>query len=195
MELLRRVSLRYIVRRFDLNGTMFVTEIKYASKRLIMEGIYKIKLVPSDLNVEETILQIADTLDNLNGIVDDVFSRLTARIKQNMDTTSKLHARIEASRCKVDKLTGMQKAIKVFSSAKYPAAITHEHYQSVFDADGYEHKPKKVTLSSKTQGQTNEKELQVRFEKDFTVKTVVFHPGYSYEKYILNFRRNSTSSM
>lgn len=126
-----------------------------------MEGIYKINLVPSDLSVEETILQIADTLDNLNGIVDDVFARLTTRIKQNMDKTMKLHERVEMSRSKVEKLTGMQKAIKVFSSAKYPAAITHEHYQSAFDADGYQHKPKKVTLSGKTQGQFNEKELQV----------------------------------
>lgn len=126
-----------------------------------MEGIYKINLVPSDLSVEETILQIADTLDNLNGIVDDVFTRLTTRIKQNMDKTMKLNERIEISRSKVQKLTGMQKAVKVFSSAKYPASITHEHYQSTFDPNGYQHKPKKVTLSGKTQGLSDEKELQV----------------------------------
>lgn len=126
-----------------------------------MEGLYKINLVPSDLSMEETILQIADTLDNLNGIVDDVFARLSSRIKQNMDKTIKLNERIEISRCKVEKLTGMQKAIKVFSSAKYPATITHEHYQSVFDIDGYQHYPKKINLSGKSQGQSNEKELQV----------------------------------
>lgn len=126
-----------------------------------MEGIYRINLVPSDLSVEETILQIADTLDNLNGIVDDVFARLTTRIKQNMDKTAKLNDRIELSRSKVEKITGMQKAINVYSSAKYPASITHEHYQSAFDADGYQYKPKKVTLSGKAQGQSNEKELQV----------------------------------
>lgn len=134
-----------------------------------MEGLYKINLVPSDLSIEETILQIADTLDNLNGIVDDVFERLSNRIKQNMDKTTKLNERIEISRSKVEKLTGMQKAIKVFSSAKYPATITHEHYQSVFDIGGFQHNPKKITLSGKSQGQSNEKELQVSIFHTFFV--------------------------
>lgn len=126
-----------------------------------MEGIYKIKLVPNDLTTEEAILQIADTLDNLNNIVDDVFSRLTRRIKQNMDETTKLNDRIKTSRHKIEKLTGMQKAIKVFSSAKYPTSITHEHYQSVFDLKEYVHEPKKVNLSGKSQGLSNDKEAQV----------------------------------
>lgn len=128
-----------------------------------MDGIYKINLIASDLSAEETILQIADTLDNLNGIVDDVFSRILTRIQQNMLKTSKLNERIDTSRAKVEKLTGMQNAIKVFSSAKYPASIKHEHYQSVFDLDGYKHKSKQITLSGKTQGQSNEKSLQVFF--------------------------------
>lgn len=126
-----------------------------------MDGIYKVNLIASDLSIEETILQIADTLDNLNGIVDDVFSRILTRIQQNMQRTSKINERIDHSRAKVEKLTGMQKAIKVFSSAKYPASIKHEHYRSVFDLNGYKHEPKPITLSGKTQGQSNEKPLQV----------------------------------
>lgn len=127
-----------------------------------MEGIYKINLVPSDLSTEEAILQIADTIDNLNGIVEDVFSRLTRRIKQNVDKTAKLNERIENSRLKVEKLTGMQRAIKVFSSAKYPSSITHEHYRSVFDLEGYQHVPKNVKLSAKTRGPSDDKRIQVR---------------------------------
>lgn len=126
-----------------------------------MEGIYKVNLIPSDLSTEETILQIADTLDNLNGIVEDVFARLVSRINQNMVKTAKLNERIEISRNKVEKLTGMQKAIKVFSGAKYPASITYEHYESVFGLDGYEHEPQKVALSGKAQGQAHEKGIQV----------------------------------
>lgn len=126
-----------------------------------MEGIYKVNLIPSDLSTEETILQIAETLDNLNGIVEDVFARLMRRIAQNTDKTKKLKERIETSKTKVEKLTGMQTAIKVFSSAKYPASITHEHYLSVFGLDGYQHQPQKVFLRGKTQGQPNEKGIQV----------------------------------
>lgn len=126
-----------------------------------MEGIYKVNLIPSDLSMEETVLQIANTLDNLNGIVDDVFSRVMARIKQNTDKTTKLKERIEASRTKVEKLAGMQKAIKVFSSAKYPSSIVHDHYQSIFDLDGYQHHPQKITLSGKPQRLSDEKGIQV----------------------------------
>lgn len=126
-----------------------------------MEGIYKVNLIPSDLSTEETILQIADTLDNLSGVVEDVFARLMSRINQNVEKTMKLNERIEISRNKVEKLTGMQKAIKVFSGAKYPPSITHEHYESVFGIDGYHYEPRTVVLSGKTQGQAHEKGIQV----------------------------------
>lgn len=112
--------------------------------------------------MEESILQIAETLDNLNGIVDDVFARLTLRIERNMDRTEHLKRRIETSKSKVEKLTGMQKAIKVFSSAKYPASIVHRNYKSVFDLDCYQHQPRKVALSGNTRRQSNEKKIQVR---------------------------------
>ncbi|CAH0719581.1 unnamed protein product, partial [Brenthis ino] len=136
-----------------------------------MEGIYKINLIPNDLSVEETILQIADTLDNLNGIVDDVFTRITSRIKLNVDKTTKLQERIDVSRLKIEKLAGMQKAIKVFSSAKYPAAIVHEHYQSIFDTNEYQYEPKKVILSGKSQRQSNDKAIQEKLHF-FHVKVV-----------------------
>lgn len=128
-----------------------------------MEGIYKVNLIASDLSTEETILQIADTIDNLNGIVDDVFARVLTRIQQNVHKTNELYERIDASRSKVEKLTGMQKAIKVFSSAKYPASIKHDYYQSVFDLDGYKHEPRKITPSGKAQGLSSEKSLQVSY--------------------------------
>lgn len=126
-----------------------------------MEGIYKVNLIPNDLSIEETVLQIADTLDNMNCIVDDVFSRIMTRINQNMEKTSKLQNRIELSRSKVDNLVGMQKAIKVFSSAKYPTSIEHEHYKSIFDTDKHQYKPPKVTLRDRIQRQRNEKEIHV----------------------------------
>lgn len=159
-----------------------------------MEGIYKINLIPNDLSVEETILQIADTLDNLNGIVDDVFTRITSRIKLNVDKTTKLQERIDVSRLKIEKLAGMQKAIKVFSSAKYPAAIVHEHYQSIFDTNEYQYEPKKVTLSGKSQRQSNDKAIQVIYMQclfEMLAKTItrIFMCFYFY------FRRNFISSM
>ncbi|CAG4979561.1 unnamed protein product [Colias eurytheme] len=153
-----------------------------------MEGIYKINVIPNDLSVEETILQIADTLDNLNGIVDDVFSRISSRIKQNMDKTTKLREQIDVSRAKVEKLTGMQKAIKVFSSAKYPSSIVHDHYHSIFDTNTYHYEPKKVTLSGKSQRPSSEKGIQEKLhffhvkvaepkspkpKQDFDIKTVI----------------------
>lgn len=126
-----------------------------------MEGIYKVNLIPNDLSVEETVLQIADTLENLNGIVDNVFSSILARINQNAAKTAQLQERIVISKNKVAKLVGMQKAIKVFSSAKYPPSIIHEHYRSIFESVNYHYQPPKVTLSVKSQRQSNEKGIQV----------------------------------
>ncbi|CAH2241318.1 jg20487 [Pararge aegeria aegeria] len=154
-----------------------------------MEGIYKINLIPNDLSMEGTIYQIADTLDNLNGIVDDVFTRIMNRININTEKTSKLQERITLSRAKVEKLAGMQKAIKVFSSAKYPASIEHENYQSIFDTNCYHYESnRKITLSGKSQRQSNDKSIQERLhffhvkvaesktakpKQDFNLKAVV----------------------
>lgn len=126
-----------------------------------MEGIYKVNIVPNDLCTEETIYQVADTLDNLNHIVDDVFTRLLSRIQLNVDRTLKLKHRIDISKEKVDHLATMQKAIKVFSSAKYPINKKCEYYQSILDFDNHEYKTKSYTLSHNTQKPLTEKELQV----------------------------------
>lgn len=126
-----------------------------------MEGIYKIDIVPSDLCVEETIYKIADSLDNLNGVIDDVFVRITNRIQQNIERTTKLKRRIDISQEKVKRITGMQKAIRVFSSAKYPSTIIHKPYESVLDLNAYKYEPQKRILRGKSQRQTNEKEVQV----------------------------------
>lgn len=127
-----------------------------------MEGIYKINLVSSDLGTEETILQIADTLEHLDAIVDEAFSRLMIRINKNVEKTNDFKQRIDIAKEKVSALTGIQKAIKVFSSAKYPAAIKHEPYESVFGPDTYKHQPAPVALSRRTQGRQNDKEIHVR---------------------------------
>ncbi|KAG7303016.1 hypothetical protein JYU34_013024 [Plutella xylostella] len=124
-----------------------------------MEGIYKINLVSSDLGTEETILQIADTLEHLDAIVDEAFSRLMIRINKNVEKTNDFKQRIDIAKEKVSALTGIQKAIKVFSSAKYPAAIKHEPYESVFGPDTYKHQPAPVALSRRTQGRQNDKEI------------------------------------
>lgn len=160
-----------------------------------MEGIYKINLIPNDLSVEETVLQIADTLDNLNGIIDDVFTRITSRIKLNTDKTTKLQERIDVSRSKVEKLAGMQKAIKVFSSAKYPATIVHEHYESIFDTNKYIYEPKKVTLCGKSQRQSHDKAVQVRYTVRYNEKKKNLNKKYyKVSNNSLNFRKSFISS-
>lgn len=112
-----------------------------------MEGLYKINLISSDLSTEETILQIANSLDNLNGVVDDIFSRIMKRVNRNVEKTSDIKKRIEACNDKVTQVSGSANAIKVFSSAKYPANVRHEHYRSLLDSGAYRHEPTPVTLS------------------------------------------------
>lgn len=125
-----------------------------------MEGIYKVNIVPNDLSTEETVYQIADSLDNLNEIVDDVFNKLLSRIQSNIDRSEKLMRRIEVSKEKVDQLSKIKKAIKVFSPAKYPSCIQHKYYQSVFGKDPYNYVPKPYYLSTTQQKPPNEDDLQ-----------------------------------
>lgn len=96
-----------------------------------MDGTYLVPLVAPDLRQEENILQIADLLQQLSGVVADVFGRIDARIEQNVIRTRLAAARIEACGRRVDRLTGTNKSTRVCCAAKYPATSVH-HFPALF---------------------------------------------------------------
>jgi WAS family protein 1 len=77
--------------------------------------LYLVPVIQQDLRQEETILQIADVLDYLDQVVNDVFDRVQSRIEESKAKLEKLRKRESLAKLKVEKLTGSSKATKVHS--------------------------------------------------------------------------------
>lgn len=66
-----------------------------------MNSLYKLSLVPQDMRREDTIIQIADTLDYMDQMVTEIFQTIDARIAQNQKSIGDLSARIQMCQKKV----------------------------------------------------------------------------------------------
>lgn len=93
---------------------------------------YDIPTIPPDLRREETILQIADALEYLEKVANDVFARISARVLENKTKLQKVNDRVNLAQARVDKLKGSNKATKVFACSKYPAEDEQPHYKTLF---------------------------------------------------------------
>ena len=93
---------------------------------------YNVPILPPDLRHEEFILHVADTLDYLEKISADIFGRITQRVQENKDKLNSINKRVDLAQAKIERIKGSRKAIRVFSSAKYPAPQELEPYVSLF---------------------------------------------------------------
>ena len=94
---------------------------------------FNIPGIPPDLRKEETIHQIADSLEYLNKVANDVFSRITTRVAENRTRIQKINDRVNLAQAKVEKIKGgSNKATKVFALSKYPANEKFEEYKILF---------------------------------------------------------------
>lgn len=57
--------------------------------------MFEISLVSPDLSPDETILQMADVLERLNEVTEEVFGRITERIQRNVERIEGIDRRIE----------------------------------------------------------------------------------------------------
>lgn len=88
--------------------------------------------IPPDLRREETVMQIADSLDYLDKVANDIFNRINSRVADNKARLQKVNDRVNLAHARVEKLKGSNKATKVFACAKYPAGDGIEDYKSLF---------------------------------------------------------------
>lgn len=96
---------------------------------------YDVSVLSPKLRHEEFILCVADTLNYLEQISDDIFLRIINRVKIYKDQVTAINKRVDVAQAKIDRLKSSKKAIQVFSSAKYPAADELEAYTSIFSGD------------------------------------------------------------
>ncbi|GLV43043.1 washout [Carabus blaptoides fortunei] len=94
--------------------------------------IYEVPVIPNNLRREETVVQIADVLQHLCNVFDDIIVKVNSRIDDNVQHMSLLTSRINVSTEKIAKLRETKKAIQIFSSSKYPATDIHKRYKTMF---------------------------------------------------------------
>lgn len=93
---------------------------------------YAVPLIQPDLRREEAIQQVADALQYLQNISGDIFSRISQRVELSRRQLQAIGERVSLAQAKIEKIKGSKKAIKVFSSAKYPAPERLQEYDSIF---------------------------------------------------------------
>ena len=96
---------------------------------------YNVPLVSPELRQEEFVVQVAESLDYLEKITEDVFNRITQRVQENQQKLDAINKRTDIAQAKINAMKGSKKAIRVFSSAKYPATDELDFYKSIFDID------------------------------------------------------------
>ena len=92
--------------------------------------------VSPDLRRDETVHQIVDSLEYLDKIANEVFSRIHSKVEDNKSRLQKLNDHVNNSQARIDKIKGSKKATKVFATSKYPAQEYLDIYQTVFPGDG-----------------------------------------------------------
>lgn len=74
---------------------------------------YDINLLSTDLRHEELVHQIAGSLDYLQNVMNDVFSKAEERVKANRHRLAQVQHRAKLAQAKVDHLKGRKKATQV----------------------------------------------------------------------------------
>ncbi|KAI1887987.1 hypothetical protein AGOR_G00180410 [Albula goreensis] len=106
--------------------------VRMTQKHYLEGQVYSVPLIQPDLRREEAIHQIADSLQYLEKISADIFSRVSQSVEKNRAHLQAVNDRIKLAQARVQKIKGSKKATKVFSSAKYPAPERLQDYSSIF---------------------------------------------------------------
>ena len=108
-----------------------------------MPGVntYDVPLILPGLRKEESIFQMVNALEHLQQVSKDVFSKIEKRVAANHEQIMSIDKRANVAMAKIEKIRGSRKAIRVFSSAKYPAPEKIEQYTSLHTCDGLEQNP------------------------------------------------------
>ncbi|CAB3380318.1 Hypothetical predicted protein [Cloeon dipterum] len=99
------------------------------------EPIYEVPVIHQDLRQDETIVQIADSLEYLQKCANQIFTKIESKLEESARKLNAIQQRTAVSKQNIQKLTGIKKATKVISSAKYPASDEYHPYKSIFPTD------------------------------------------------------------
>lgn len=92
----------------------------------------KVPVIQSGLTQTETIVQIANVFEYLDGIVNHVFDKIGSRIEANNRRVSAIQGRIATANEQVEALKSSKKSIVICSPGKYPGRNDCEGIPSTF---------------------------------------------------------------
>ncbi|KAK9873004.1 hypothetical protein WA026_020349 [Henosepilachna vigintioctopunctata] len=93
---------------------------------------YKVPLIPPNLRKNETIVQIADSLDYLSRVMDDIMLHIEKRVDIYSSELNCITNRVNSVEQKISQLRQVKNALQVFSSSKYPGTDLDKKYVSIF---------------------------------------------------------------
>eukprot|EP01113_Clastostelium_recurvatum_P051430 TRINITY_DN99_c0_g1_i1.p1 TRINITY_DN99_c0_g1~~TRINITY_DN99_c0_g1_i1.p1 ORF type:complete len:498 (+),score=156.50 TRINITY_DN99_c0_g1_i1:71-1564(+) len=94
--------------------------------------VFEAPVVFHGLRDLEALHQVLDALEGLDHHVNEIFSKISARVSNERSKVDSLSSRISVAQNKVNTLQGTSKATAVFSSAKYPGPRTWPEYVPVY---------------------------------------------------------------
>lgn len=109
-------------------------------------AVYDIPLVSSNLRPQEMIIQMADTLEFLDQVSNDVFTKVASKIQESRTRISSIRRRVEAAQAKIDGLKGSRKATRIFSSSRFPGNFESE-CKDIFNESSLKFNRTKANLS------------------------------------------------
>jgi len=95
--------------------------------------VYSIPVIQQGLAPSESLFQMLEALENLDGIVQQVFGTISTRITEEKNRLSAVNTRIETAKTKIDSIIGTNQALTVFSPAQYPTSNKLTEFTPVFD--------------------------------------------------------------
>lgn len=94
---------------------------------------YEVPVVLPDFPPAEALQQCFDSLNQLNNVVNDVFTRLSDRVKHQRAKIQNVVQRVDNAQQTITKVTAMdKKATRIFSSNKYPAPKVLPDFSRIF---------------------------------------------------------------
>lgn len=96
---------------------------------------FNIPGIPDDLRQDETIFQVADALEYLDKVANEIFNRIHSRVVNNSAQLQKINDRVSLAQARIDKIKGSNKATTVLASPKYPSADHINLYETMFKND------------------------------------------------------------
>uniref|UniRef100_A0A0K2U3L3 WASH1 WAHD domain-containing protein n=1 Tax=Lepeophtheirus salmonis TaxID=72036 RepID=A0A0K2U3L3_LEPSM len=94
---------------------------------------YPIKLIAQGLSSQETVLEIASSLEYLNAVANDIFLRISQRIQSEKESLDRITSEIKGIESRVEELKVKKTASKLISNSQYPG-LDYIPYKSLFSS-------------------------------------------------------------